>query len=179
MGRPISLSSEIIWSANDPFAEVMLPDAVNQDSSEQRTGTSFDVGNPFGQTNSRVDRFWNRLPRNRRCWRGFSKQNLYEAGFRLSLFVIHFTAPQQKDILTTGHCCIDLGQGWTWLRRRMRADGLINFGRLGIEGTEPASHCFPHSLGQFVSVRRENCSNLADILCNNVTGPCCGVWFSA
>ena len=49
MRRPLALHAEIVGRADDPFAEMMLPEAVDDHPREQRPGAVLDVGHPVGQ----------------------------------------------------------------------------------------------------------------------------------
>src|SRR5262245_54905043 len=49
MSRWIAPRAEIVDGANQPFAEVMLPDAVHDDPRDERTGAMIDIGHPLDQ----------------------------------------------------------------------------------------------------------------------------------
>ena len=49
MRRPLAADAEVADGADQPFAEMVLPDAIDDHPRQQRPGPVLDVGDPVGQ----------------------------------------------------------------------------------------------------------------------------------
>ena len=49
VGGALALGTEIVWGGDDAAAEVLLPDAVDDDAGEEVAGAVFGIGDPIGE----------------------------------------------------------------------------------------------------------------------------------